>query len=169
MILVDYINICSSSRIKPGQYTNSYSYVKSIAEELRGLAVEFDVPILSATQTNRQGFQNTDVGLEDTSESFGLPATADFMFAIISNENLEEAGQILIKQLKNRYSDPTSNKKFLVGVDRAKMRLSDLGEESQKGLVDTGGKEEKNEDVPLFDASTGGRMKSKKDFGEFKF
>ena len=168
MILVDYINICSSSRIRPGQYVNSYSYVKSIAEELRGLAVEFDVPILSATQTNRQGFQNTDVGLEDTSESFGLPATADFMFAIISNENLEAAGQILIKQLKNRYSDPTTNKKFLVGVDRAKMRLSDLGEESQKGLVDTGGKEEK-EDVPLFDASTGGRMKSKKDFGEFKF
>ena len=168
MILVDYINICSSSRIRPGQYVNSYSYVKSIAEELRGLAVEFDVPIMSATQTNRAGFQNTDVGLEDTSESFGLPATADFMFAIISNDNLEEAGQILIKQLKNRYSDPTSNKKFLVGVDRAKMRLSDLGEESQSGLVDTG-KEEKNEDVPLFDTSTGGRMKSKKDFGEFKF
>ncbi len=167
MILVDYINICSSARIKAGQYVNSYSYIKSIAEELRGLAVEFDVPIMSATQTNRQGFQNTDVGLEDTSESFGLPATADFMFAIISNDNLEEAGQMLIKQLKNRYSDPTSNKKFLVGVDRAKMRLSDLGEESQKGLVDTGGKEEK--DIPLFDVSTGGRMKSKKDFGEFKF
>ena len=99
MILVDYINICSSSRIRPGQYVNSYSYVKSIAEELRGLAVEFDVPIMSATQTNRAGFQNTDVGLEDTSESFGLPATADFMFAIISNDNLEEAGQILILSL----------------------------------------------------------------------
>jgi hypothetical protein len=167
MILVDYINICSSSRIRPGQYVNSYSYIKSIAEELRGLAVEFDVPILSATQTNRAGFQNTDVGLEDTSESFGLPATADFMFAIISNENLEEAGQILIKQLKNRYSDLTSNKKFLVGVDRAKMRLSDLGELSQSGLVDTG-KEEKN-DTPSFDIATGGKMKNKKDFGEFKF
>ena len=164
MILVDYINICSSARIRPGQYVNSYSYIKSIAEELRGLAVEFDVPILSATQTNRQGFQNTDVGLEDTSESFGLPATADFMFAIISNENLEEAGQMLIKQLKNRYSDITSNKKFLVGVDRAKMRLSDLGELSQSGLVDTG-KEEK-EDTPVFDTST---KKTKKDFGEFKF
>jgi len=168
IIFIDYLNICSSSRIKAGQYVNSYSYIKAIAEELRGLAVEFDVPILSATQTNRQGFQNTDVGLEDTSESFGLPATADFMFAIISNENLEEAGQILIKQLKNRYSDPTSNKKFVVGVDRAKMRLSDLGEESQKGLVDTGKAEEK-EDIPLFDASTGGRMKNKKDFGEFQF
>jgi len=167
MILVDYINICSSSRIRPGQYTNSYSYIKSIAEELRGLAVEFDVPIVSATQTNRAGFQNTDVGLEDTSESFGLPATADFMFALITNENLEEAGQLLIKQLKNRYSDPTSNKKFLVGVDRAKMRLTDLGEESQSGLVDTG-KEEKD-DTPSFDIATGGRMKNKKDFGEFQF
>ena len=167
MILVDYINICSSSRIRPGQYTNSYSYIKSIAEELRGLAVEFDVPIVSATQTNRAGFQNTDVGLEDTSESFGLPATADFMFALITNENLEEAGQLLIKQLKNRYSDPTSNKKFLVGIDRAKMRLTDLGEESQSGLVDTG-KEEKN-DTPSFDIATGGKMKNKKDFGEFKF
>ena len=167
MILVDYINICSSSRIRPGQYTNSYSYIKSIAEELRGLAVEFDVPIVSATQTNRAGFQNTDVGLEDTSESFGLPATADFMFALITNENLEEAGQLLIKQLKNRYSDPTSNKKFLEGVDRAKMRLVDLGEESQSGLVDTG-KEEKD-DTPSFDIATGGRMKNKKDFGEFQF
>jgi len=164
MILVDYINICSSARIRPGQYVNSYSYIKSIAEELRGLAVEFDVPILSATQTNRAGFQNTDVGLEDTSESFGLPATADFMFAIISNENLEEAGQMLIKQLKNRYSDITSNKKFLVGVDRAKMRLSDLGDASQSGLVDTGKKEK--EDTPVFDTSL---KKTKKDFGEFKF
>jgi len=164
LILVDYINICSSARIRPGQYVNSYSYIKSIAEELRGLAVEFDVPILSATQTNRAGFQNTDVGLEDTSESFGLPATADFMFALISNENLEQAGQLLIKQLKNRYSDPTSNKKFLVGIDRAKMRLSDLGEESQSGLVDTGKEEKQN--TPVFDTSS---KKTKKDFGEFKF
>ena len=165
IIFVDYINICSSARIRPGQYVNSYSYIKSIAEELRGLAVEFDVPILSATQTNRAGFQNTDVGLEDTSESFGLPATADFMFAIITNENLEAEGQMLIKQLKNRYSDITSNKKFLVGVDRAKMRLIDLGEEaSQANLVDTG-KEEK-EDVPVFDTTS---KKTKKDFGEFKF
>jgi len=168
IIFIDYINICASSRIKPGQYTNSYSYIKSIAEELRGLAVEFGVPILSATQTNRAGFQNTDVGLEDTSESFGLPATADFMFALITNEKLEEAGQILIKQLKNRYSDPTTNKKFLVGIDRAKMKLSDLGDESQSGLVDTG-KVEKEDDTPAFDKATKGRMKNKKDFGEFKF
>ena len=168
IIFVDYINICSSARIRPGQYVNSYSYVKSIAEELRGLAVEFDVPIMSATQTNRQGFQNTDVGLEDTSESFGLPATADFMFAIISNDKLEEVGQILVKQLKNRYGDPTVNKKFLVGIDRAKMKLIDLGDESQSDLVDTG-KVEEDDDIPLFDKSTKGRMKNKKDFGEFKF
>ena len=125
IIFVDYINICSSARIRPGQYVNSYSYVKSIAEELRGLAVEFDVPIMSATQTNRQGFQNTDVGLEDTSESFGLPATADFMFAIISNDKLEEVGQILVKQLKNRYGDPTVNKKFLVGIDLSLIHISE--------------------------------------------
>jgi len=168
IIFVDYINICSSSRIKPGQYVNSYSYIKSIAEELRGLAVEFKVPIMSATQTNRQGFQNTDVGLEDTSESFGLPATADFMFAIISNDKLEEVNQILVKQLKNRYGDPTINKKFLVGIDRAKMKLIDLGDESQSDLVDTG-KVEEDDDIPLFDKSTKGRMKNKKDFGEFKF
>ena len=168
IIFVDYINICSSARIRPGQYVNSYSYVKSIAEELRGLAVEFDVPIMSATQTNRQGFQNTDVGLEDTSESFGLPATADFMFAIISNDKLEEVNQILVKQLKNRYGDPTVNKKFLVGIDRAKMKLIDLGDESQSDLVDTG-KVEEDDDIPLFDKSTKGRMKNKKDFGEFKF
>ena len=168
IIFVDYINICASARIKPGQYVNTYTYVKSIAEELRGMAVENAVPIMSATQTNRAGFQNTDVGLEDTSESFGLPATADFMFAIITNEKLEEANQILIKQLKNRYSDPTSNRKFLVGIDRAKMKLSDLGDASQSGLVDTG-KKEKEDDTPSFDKATQGRMKSKKDFGEFKF
>ena len=163
LIFVDYINICASSRIRAGQYVNSYSYIKSIAEELRGLAVEYDVPIMSATQTNRAGFQNTDVGLEDTSESFCLPATADFMFAIISNDNLDADGQILIKQLKNRYSDPTSNKKFLVGVDRAKMKLIDLGEKaSQADLVDTG----KGEDTPVFDTPS---KKTKKDFGEFKF
>ena len=168
IIFVDYINICSSARIRPGQYVNSYSYVKSIAEELRGLAVEFDVPIMSATQTNRQGFQNTDVGLEDTSESFGLPATADFMFAIISNDKLEEVGQILVKQLKNRYGDPTVNKKFLVGIDRAKMKLIDLGDESQSNLVDTG-KVEEDDDTPSFDKATKGKMMNKKDFGKFKF
>ena len=169
IVFVDYINICASSRIKTGQYVNSYTYIKSIAEELRGLAVEHNVPILSATQTNRAGFQNTDVGLEDTSESFGLPATADFMFAIITNEKLEEAGQILIKQLKNRYSDPTSNRKFLVGIDRAKMKLSDLGDASQSGLVDTGKEDDDDDDTPSFDKATKGRMKNKKDFGSFKF
>ena len=168
IIFVDYINICSSARIRPGQYVNSYTYVKSIAEELRGLAVEFDVPILSATQTNRQGFQSTDVGLEDTSESFGLPATADFMFAIISNDELEEAGQILVKQLKNRYSDPTINKKFLVGIDRAKMKLLDLGDESQSDLVDTG-KVEEDDDTPAFDKATKGKMKKNVKDAGFKF
>ena len=167
IIFVDYINICTSSRIKAGANVNSYTYIKSIAEELRGFAVENKIPIVSATQTTRSGYSNTDVGLEDTSESFGLPATADFMFAIISNENLDEAGQILIKQLKNRYSDLTTNKKFLVGIDRAKMKLIDLGDQSQSDIVDTG-KEEEN-DTPSFDIATGGRMKNKKDFGEFKF
>ena len=122
IILVDYINICTSSRIKPGANVNSYTYIKSIAEELRGLAVENAIPILSATQTTRSGFTNTDIGLEDTSESFGLPATADFMFAIISTEQMEELNQIMIKQLKNRYSDPTSNRKFVIGIDRSKMK-----------------------------------------------
>jgi replicative DNA helicase len=168
IVFVDYINICSSSRIKQGVYVNSYSYIKSVAEELRGLAVEFNVPVMSATQTNRQGFQNADVGLEDTSESFGLPATADFMFALISNENLEESGQMLIKQLKNRYSDPTSNKKFLVGVDRPKMRLIDLGDKSQADLVDTG-KDLVDDSIPVFDRGSGNVKKTKKDFGEFKF
>ena len=168
IIFIDYLNICSSSRIRTGQYVNSYSYIKAIAEELRGLAVEYDVPIMSATQTNRQGFQNTDVGLEDTSESFGLPATADFMFAIISNENLDEAGQILIKQLKNRYSDLTTNKKFLVGIDRAKMKLIDLGDQSQADIVDTG-KEEDKYDTPSFDVATGNRMRNKADFGAFSY
>jgi archaellum biogenesis ATPase FlaH len=169
IIYIDYLNICSSARIKPGQFSNSYGYIKSIAEELRGLSVELDVPILSATQTNRQGFGSSDVSLEDTSESFGLPATADFMFAIISNEALEEEGQIMIKQLKNRYSDITTYKKFLVGIDRTKMKLIDLGENSQSDLVDTGTMKVDKDDVPLFDRSTKGKMSNKKDFGEFKF
>ena len=131
------MNICSSSRLKTGGNVNSYQYIKSIAEELRGLAVECNVPVFTATQTNRSGFSNTDVGLEDTSESFGLPATADFMFAIISTEELEEQGQILVKQLKNRYNDAFSNKKFVIGVTRAKMKLSDAKIEQQATLVDT--------------------------------
>ena len=138
IIFVDYINICTSSRIKAGANVNSYTYIKSIAEELRGFAVENKIPIVSATQTTRSGYSNTDVGLEDTSESFGLPATADFMFAIISTEKMEQLGQILVKQLKNRYNDPTINRKFVVGIDRAKMRLFDVSQAAQDELVDTG-------------------------------
>jgi len=137
IIFIDYLNICASSRLKSGGNVNSYTYIKSIAEELRGLAVENSVPVFTATQTNRQGFTSTDVGLEDTSESFGLPATADFMFAIISTEELDEQGQVLVKQLKNRYNDASSNKKFVVGINRAKMKLSDVKKEEQVSLVDT--------------------------------
>jgi replicative DNA helicase len=138
IIFVDYLNICCSSRIKAGSNINSYTYVKSIAEELRGLAVECGVPIVSATQTTRSGFTSSDPGLEDTSESFGLPATADLMFALISSEELEELGQIMVKQLKNRYNDPTLYKRFTLGVDRAKMRLYDVEQSGQDGLADAG-------------------------------
>lgn len=141
IIFIDYLNICASSRMKGmGGSINSYSYIKAIAEELRGLAVEFDVPIVSATQTTRSGFVSSDIGLEDTSESFGLPATADFMFALISNEDLDELGQIIVKQLKNRYNDPNTNKRFVVGINRAKMKLYDVEENAQKGIVDNGQK-----------------------------
>ena len=126
IIFIDYLNICASARIKPGSNTNTYQYVKSIAEELRGMAVEYNVPVFSATQTNRQGYSSTDVGLEDTSESFGLPATADFMFALISTEELDENNQVLVKQLKNRYNDTVANRKFLLQIDRSKMKLSDV-------------------------------------------
>ena len=151
IIFIDYLNICSSSRMKGlGGAINTYSYVKAIAEELRGLAVEYDVPIFSATQTTRSGFSNSDVGLEDTSESFGLPATADLMFALISTEELEQKGEIMVKQLKNRYNDPTIHKRFVIGVDRSKMRLFDVEEDSQN-LVD---------DTPVFDKTdTGKRFK----------
>ena len=138
IIFIDYLNICCSSRIKAGANVNSYSYVKSIAEELRGLAVEFGVPIVSATQTTRSGFTSSDPGLEDTSESFGLPATADMMFALISSEELEELGQIMVKQLKNRYNDPSYYKRFTVGVDRAKMKLYDIEQSAQNGIADSG-------------------------------
>jgi len=139
MIFIDYLNICASSRMKGmGGAINSYSYIKAIAEEIRGLAVEFNVPIMSATQTTRSGFANSDVGLEDTSESFGLPATADLMFALISNEELDGLGQILVKQLKNRYNDPGINKRFVVGVDRSKMKLFDVEQSAQMGLTDAG-------------------------------
>jgi len=151
LIFIDYLNICASSRMKGmGGAINSYSYIKAIAEELRGLAVEFDLPIFSATQTTRSGYSNSDVGLEDTSESFGLPATADLMFALISTEELEKQGQFMVKQLKNRYNDPTMHKRFVVGVDRSKMRLYDV-EENQQTLTD---------DTPVFDKTpTGERFK----------
>mgnify|MGYP001437066058 CR=1 FL=1 len=164
IIFVDYLNICSSARIRSGSNVNTYTYVKAIAEELRGMAVEFDLPIVSATQTTRQGFTSSDLGLEDTSESFGLPATADFMFALISTDELEEINQILVKQLKNRYNDPTSNKKFIVGIDRAKMRLYDVEQKAQVDLVDSG-----QDDVPAFDKATNGRMSKKKDFSALVF
>ena len=141
IVFVDYLNICSSSRFKMGASINSYSYIKSIAEEMRGLAVEFNIPIMSATQTTRSGFVSTDIGLEDTSESFGLPATADLMFAIISTEELEKLNQMLVKQLKNRYNDPTINKRFIIGIDRAKMKLYDVSQRAQDDVVDTGQEE----------------------------
>lgn len=155
MIFIDYLNICASSRMKGmGGAINSYNYVKAIAEELRGLAVEFDVPVFSATQTTRSGYSNSDVGLEDTSESFGLPATADLMFALISTEELERDGQLLVKQLKNRYNDPTLHKRFVVGIDRSRMRLYDVDQTQEPQLVD---------DTPIFDKSNaGGRISSEK-------
>jgi archaellum biogenesis ATPase FlaH len=159
IIFVDYLNICASSRMKGmGGAINSYTYIKAIAEELRGLAVEFDLPIFSATQTTRSGYSNTDVGLEDTSESFGLPATADLMFALISTEELDKDGQIMVKQLKNRYNDPTLHKRFVIGIDRAKMRLHDV-EETQQTLVD---------DTPVFDSSKAGEKIANEKFGDFK-
>ena len=159
IIFIDYLNICSSSRFKGGSNINSYTLVKSIAEELRGLAVEFNVPIMSATQTTRSGFGSSDVELTDTSESFGLPATADLMFALISTEDLEGLGQILVKQLKNRYNDPTIHKRFVVGIDRAKMRLYDCEQSAQKDILDNTKEEEYDND----------ERKPKKSFEGFKF
>ena len=147
IIFIDYLNICVSQRLRNNSGANSYTIVKSIAEELRGLAVEYDLPIVSATQTTRGGFNNSDVDLTDTSESFGLPATADLMFALISTEELEQQGHMMVKQLKNRYSDPTRNKRFMIGVDRAKMKLFDLDENAQN-LVDSG---QVQDEQPVFD------------------
>ena len=161
IIFVDYLNICCSARVKAGANVNSYTYVKAIAEELRGLAVEYGVPIVSATQTTRSGFTSSDPGLEDTSESFGLPATADLMFALISSEELEELGQIMVKQLKNRYSDPTMYKRFTLGIDRAKMRLYDVEQSGQDGITDSG-----MPDKPL--NTFGNREKPQKKFDGFK-
>mgnify|MGYP000654277614 FL=1 len=158
IIFVDYLNICASSRYRANTSVNSYSYIKAIAEELRGLAVEANVPILSATQTTRSGFASSDVDLTDTSESFGLPATADLMFALISTEELEGLNQIMVKQLKNRYNDPTIFKRFIVGIDRAKMRLYDCEQKAQDDVLDSGTKEDYNEEKA-----------PKKSFAEFKF
>jgi len=138
IVIIDYLNICASQRMKMGASVNSYTYIKSIAEELRGLAVEYNVPLLSATQTTRSGFANTDVELTDTSESFGLPATCDFMFALMTSEELDGLGQIMIKQLKNRYADPNYYKRFVVGIDRSKMRLYNVEMSAQANISDAG-------------------------------
>jgi len=159
IIFIDYLNICASSRYRAGSNVNCYSYIKAIAEELRGLAVEANLPIVSATQTTRSGFASSDVDLTDTSESFGLPATADLMFALISTEELETLNQILVKQLKNRYNDPTIHKRFVVGIDRAKMRLYDCEQKAQEDIIDNTEQTEYDED----------KSKFKKSFGDFKF
>lgn len=159
IIFIDYLNICMSSRIRHGANVNSYTLVKAIAEELRGLAVEFNVPIVSATQTTRAGYASSDVGLEDTSESFGLPATADFMFALISTEELEQLGQIMVKQLKNRYSDPTLHRRFVVGVDRARMRLFDAEQDAQNDVL---------QDTAVFDNTEFGQQDKPSNVHVFK-
>jgi replicative DNA helicase len=156
IIMIDYLNICASARMKMDAGGGSYAYIKAIAEELRGLAVEFDLPIVSATQTTRTGYSSSDPGLEDTSESFGLPATADLMFALVSTEELEQQGQLMVKQLKNRYNDPNKNKRFLIGIDRSKMRLYDV-DDTDQDLVD---------DTPVFDNSNQGHDQNK--FQDFK-
>lgn len=162
IIVVDYLNICTSSRIKQGAGVNSYTYIKAIAEELRGLAVETNVPILSATQTTRGGYGNTDVELTDTSESFGLPATVDFMFALIASDEMDELNQLMVKQLKNRYNDPTLNRKFVIGVDRAKMKLYDVEADAQRGLSQSGQVEEE------LDTKFGTGIRTSRDFSGFK-
>ena len=159
IIFIDYLNICASSRYRAGSNVNSYSYIKAIAEELRGLAVETNVPIVSATQTTRSGYGSSDVDLTDTSESFGLPATADLMFALISTEDLEGLNQIMVKQLKNRYNDPTIYKRFVIGIDRAKMRLYDCEQKAQDDIIDNGQDEEYNKEDKT----------PKKSFAEFNF
>ena len=171
IIYIDYLNICMSSRIKHGANVNSYTLVKAIAEELRGLAVEFNVPVVSATQTTRSGYSSSDLGLEDTSESFGLPATADFMFGLISTEELQGQNQILVQQLKNRYGDPGINRRFILGVDRSKMRLYDVEQSAQNGLLDG---PNSNSNKSVFDNSKFGsedseRNKPKSKFDKSKF
>ena len=168
LIFIDYLNICASSRMKGmGGAINSYSYIKAIAEELRGLAVEFDVPVFSATQTTRSGYSNSDVGLEDTSESFGLPATADLMFALISTEELEKQGQFMVKQLKNRYNDPTMNKRFVIGIDRARMKLYDVESSAQDGLINSGQSVD-DDGEPVFDKGSFSKNNTYDKFSNFK-
>jgi replicative DNA helicase len=167
IIIVDYLNICASARFKAGANINSYTLIKAIAEELRGMAVENNVPILSATQTTRSGYGNTDVELTDTSESFGLPATVDFMFALISTEDMEQLNQLMVKQLKNRYNDPTVNKRFVIGVDRAKMKLYDVETSAQKNLSDSGIK--LNADELESSVSINNVFKKSRDFSSIKF
>jgi replicative DNA helicase len=150
IIFIDYLNICASSRMKQSATVNSYTFIKAIAEELRGLAVETGVPIFTATQTNRSGFSSSDVELTDTSESFGLPQTADFMFALVSTEELQGLGQIMIKQLKNRYADPAANRRFVVGIDRSKMKLFDLDESAQRGIINMPEKTDEDEETGEF-------------------
>ena len=174
IIYIDYLNICCSSRVKAGSNVNSYTYIKSIAEELRGLAVERNLPIVSATQTTRSGYSNSDPGLEDTSESFGLPATADFMIVLIRSEDMDDRGQLMIKQLKNRYSDPGDLRKFVVGIDRVKMRLFDVEEAAQDDIIDDsrGGKTKRSESVmdnTKFGMEDRERNKPKPNFNKFKF
>jgi replicative DNA helicase len=164
IIFIDYLNICASSRFRAGAGVNSYTYVKAIAEELRGLAVEADLPIVSATQTTRGGYANSDVDLTDTSESFGLPATADLMFALISTEELEQMGQLMVKQLKNRYNDPGINKRFMVGIDRGKMKLFDLEASAQQGITDSG-----QEDLPVFERTPTGTRLRERELSKFDF
>lgn len=174
IIYIDYLNICCSSRVKPGSNVNSYTYIKAIAEELRGLAVERNLPIVSATQTTRSGYSNSDPGLEDTSESFGLPATADFMIALVRDDGMDERGQLMVKQLKNRYSDPSDYRKFFVGVDRVKMRLFDLEDAAQEDIIDNslGAKPRRSEavmDNTKFGMEDRERSKPKPKFKNFKF
>lgn len=165
IIYIDYLNICASSRIRQGANVNSYSFIKAIAEELRGLAVEHKVPVISATQTTRGGYSNSDVELTDTSESFGLPATADFMIALIATDELTELNQMMVKQLKNRYNNPDTNKRFMIGVDKAKMKLYDVEQTAQNHIHDSG---QVQPDEPLFDKSDFGRREKQRRFEGFK-
>jgi hypothetical protein len=164
LVIIDYLNICASARIKAGSNANSYTLIKSIAEELRGLGVEYNVPIMTATQVTRGGYNSSDVELTDTSESFGLPATADLMFALIRTEELDELNQVMIKQLKNRYNDPSYYKRFVLGIDRSKMKLYDVEESAQKDIADSG-----QDDGPAFDKSAFGSRQKAEAYDGFKF